>query len=67
MEEKAIFGFPIVQAKRREKSREEIKVWITCLELWYGILVWKSLFVYVWVRKTLTHNKGVSGFSKSVF
>ena len=25
----------------------------------YGIIVWKSLFDHVWVKKTLTHNKGV--------
>ena len=33
----------------------------------YGIIVWKSLFVYVWIRKTLTHNKGVFGWFKFSF
>ena len=33
----------------------------------YGIIVWKSLFIYVWVRKTLTHNKGVFGWFKFSF
>ena len=33
----------------------------------YGNFVWKSLFVYVWVRKTLTHNKGVFGWFKFIF
>ena len=33
----------------------------------YGIIVWKSLFDHVWVRKTLTHNKGVFGWFKFNF
>ena len=31
------FGFPIVQEKGRERSKEEIMVWITCMET---ICVW---------------------------
>ena len=30
----------------------------------HGIIVWKYLFVNVWVRKTQTHNKGVFGWFK---
>ena len=33
----------------------------------YGIIVWKSLFVYAWVRKTLTHDKCVFGWFKFSF
>ena len=49
-EEEAIFGFPIVQAKGRKRrgKREEIKVWITCMET---ITSHTCLWV---VRKNLT-------------
>ena len=38
--EEAIFGFLIVQAKRRKRRREEIQVWNSHI-CYYGTLVWK--------------------------
>ena len=46
LREEAIFGFPIVQAKERERSREEIEVWITGMEYLYGIHVWITRMDY---------------------
>ena len=46
---------------------EPICIETISMEFLYGTSVWKSLFVYVWVRKTLTHNKGVFGWFKFSF
>ena len=76
--QEAIFGFPIVQAKGKERSREEIKVLFTfmepicmdiiSLELMYGNFVRElSQIPYCLNLCRKNHNKCVFGWFKSSF
>ena len=72
-----VLGFPCSSGKEGRREGKRKLVWKVSRKAryetymygnyMYEIIVWKSLFVYVWVRKTLTHNKGAFGWFKFNF